>query len=224
MKSVFGAAAGLLMMGSGAALAQDAPPALRIVDSGQPASGQSGSPLDRAEPGASALRPANNPGAWIMDTDYPSSAIMNNEEGTVSFSLDVAPDGTVSGCEITGGSAPANLKQLTCKLITLRALFVPKRDDQGRAVEGVFDGSVRWQIPEGRRPAPQESTWDYAFTVEPDGSVSDCQIDTLTGVERYWACGFPEGIVFEPMVDDDGNPVRRRVRMRGSVTIEDFED
>jgi len=224
MQSVIGAAAVLLMSGSGAALAQDAPPALRIVDSEQPKPQQAGSPLDRAEPGGNALRPANNPGTWIRSTDYPTSAIARNEEGTVSFSLDVEPDGTVSGCETTGGSAPQNLKQLTCELITKRALFVPKRDQQGQAVAGVFDGTVRWQIPEGSRPAPEESEWDYAFTVEADGSVSDCEIDTLVGFDRSWACGFPAGPVFEPIRDEDGNPVRRRFRMKGSVSVEEPAD
>ena len=106
MQSVIGAAAVLLMSGSGAALAQDAPPALRIVDSEQPKPQQAGSPLDRAEPGGNALRPANNPGTWIRSTDYPTSAIARNEEGTVSFSLDVEPDGTVSGLSLIHISEP----------------------------------------------------------------------------------------------------------------------
>ena len=177
-----------------------------------------------AQEGETALRPANNPGLWITSADYPASAIMKGDHGTVSFSLVITSEGTVSNCEATGGTAPEYLKQLTCFLITTRARFTPKRDDQNRAVEGVFDGTVRWQIPEdnaGLRRAPEEGTWDYSFIVETDGSVSDCRINILTGYDEVWACGYGDGPVYAPILDEDGNPVRRKVRMSGRV---DFED
>ena len=44
-----------------------------------------------------------------------------------------------SGCTITGGSAPQDLKDASCRLIERRARFNR---------EGTFSGTVQWVLPD----------------------------------------------------------------------------
>ncbi|MBB3033104.1 energy transducer TonB [Alteriqipengyuania lutimaris] len=167
-----------------------------------------------------------NPGDWILPSDYPSEAILNDVEGTVSFTVDVGIDGRVQACVPTGGSASALLQSKTCEMLAKRAEFTPATDTEGRPVIGTYDGTVRWVIPEDRlaeglRNRPREGEWDYSFVIERDGSVSECEIAVLDGPPRRWACGFPEGDVYPPFRGEDGEPVRKRVRMEGRITIDD---
>nr|WP_192895923.1 energy transducer TonB [Parerythrobacter lutipelagi] len=92
--------------------------------------------------------PKNNPGGWITNSDYRSSWIRRDYAGTVSFNLSVGSDGRVSGCSVTGGSAPQDLKDASCSLIQRRARFNAATDGEGRATTGSYSNTVRWQIPE----------------------------------------------------------------------------
>tara|TARA_B100000678_G_scaffold204527_1_gene172304 strand:+ start:574 stop:1125 length:552 start_codon:yes stop_codon:yes gene_type:complete len=166
------------------------------------------------------IRPLNA-GDWIITADYPASSIAAGEEGTVAFKLGVAADGSVTSCEILGGTAPQRLKELTCKVVTQRARFVPGRSASGEPLTGSYTATVRWQIPQTRgvpRPTPEEEAWTHVIVIETDGSVSSCTIESKqTGV----SCDYPDGPMFEPFLDEDGKPVRKRVRTQTIITIED---
>lgn len=91
--------------------------------------------------------PDNNPGTWVTTSDYRSSWINREYTGTASFTLRVNTDGRVESCSITGGSAPSELKEATCRLIERRARFEPATDGNGNEVPGTYSSTVRWQIP-----------------------------------------------------------------------------
>ena len=84
----------------------------------------------------------------LMSTDdYPPSALRNNEAGTVSFKLDVGPDGRVTNCTVTGSSGFADLDQTACRLLTRRARFTPAKDQAGNGIAGSYSSRFTWQIP-----------------------------------------------------------------------------
>lgn len=168
-----------------------------------------------------------NAGEWITHQDYPLSAIRAGEEGTVSFALTVTPEGSVPGCEVTGGTAPDTLKLLTCELIRQRARFEPARDDQGRASGATYDGTVVWQIPEGEavsNPVLEEGTWVMSFILETDGSISSCEFSSPEYTPSPPDCGFPADKRLAPVLDENGEPVRKRIRTTTTVVHEDPED
>ena len=169
--------------------------------------------------------PANDPATWITTADYPPSAIGAGEEGTVSFELALTPTGEVSLCETTGGTASQQLKDLTCELVTRRALFHPVRDAKEQAIPGSFSGTVWWEIPDDTaHPIPDPEEWSYSFVVETDGSVSSCDSTGFTGMTPAPMCEFADSVVFELPTDENGNPVRKRVRYEGRVVVEDIEE
>jgi periplasmic protein TonB len=103
-----------------------------------------------APPKPSAASHASPKGSFqsLMSTDdYPPSALRNNEAGTVSFKLDVGPDGKVSNCTVTGSSGFADLDQTACRLLQRRARFTPAKDSAGNAIADVYSSRFTWQIP-----------------------------------------------------------------------------
>ncbi len=92
--------------------------------------------------------PANGPGGWVTNNDYPTRALMRGWEGDVSYALDVGADGRVGECRITGGSGQRVLDDATCRWLSRRARFEAAIDSSGSQVAGTYRGTVRWQIPE----------------------------------------------------------------------------
>ena len=95
-----------------------------------------------------AARPRNDPGSWVTESDYRSSWINRGMVGVTRFRLDLAADGRVQSCAITGSSGYAELDKATCTLVTRRARFDPATDGMGAKVSGSYSSSVRWQLPE----------------------------------------------------------------------------
>jgi protein TonB len=91
--------------------------------------------------------PKGNPANWVTPEDYPSRPLREGVQGTTGFRLTVAPDGRVSGCEITASSGNAELDAATCKYATSRARFAPAKDGEGQPTTGVYANRVKWVIP-----------------------------------------------------------------------------
>jgi TonB family protein len=166
--------------------------------------------------------PKGNPGLWVMTEDYPPSALREEAEGAVRFTLTVDATGVPTACEITQSSGRPDLDDATCRLIAERARFEPAKDSRGRAVAGSYANTVRWQIPQGRT-APAPGALVTTLVVEKDGTVSSCTVDTAEGsyeAARQRACERPGA--FEPIVDAEGNPVRKRVRATIKIEYEDL--
>lgn len=164
--------------------------------------------------------PKGNPGTWVTNDDYPPESVRNNEQGTTGFRLTIGPDGLVTTCDITLSSGFAQLDQTACGLMTQRGQFNPALDRKGKPTTSTWASRFRWVLPEPKiSPAPQPFVETMSFTVEPDGSASDC---TKTGggspiAGETGPCGF--GQVFEPYRDATGNAIRRRVTLMISLTV-----
>jgi protein TonB len=97
---------------------------------------------------ASPAKPRGNPGGWVTNDDYPSSAIREGVQGTTSFRLDIGPDGRATNCTVTGSSGSASLDDTACRLLVRRARFTPAKDAAGNGLASSYSNRVRWQIPE----------------------------------------------------------------------------
>jgi protein TonB len=83
----------------------------------------------------------------FSNEDYPSSAMDNNEQGTVTVSLTIGPSGRVTSCSASG-SASATLKSTTCRIISARARFTPAQDASGNPVSSPYSQTIRWVLAE----------------------------------------------------------------------------
>ena len=96
---------------------------------------------------AQSLTPKGRFQELMSQEDYPSTSIRNNEEGTVSFRLEIGADGKVTNCSVTKSSGFTALDQTSCKLLQRRARFNPGRDASGAATGGVYNGRFTWKLP-----------------------------------------------------------------------------
>lgn len=95
--------------------------------------------------------PANNPGTWLSDRDYPAGALKRREEGTVGFRLLISPTGRVGRCDVTQSSNSADLDAATCAMIVGRSRFKPAKDETGQPSYNLYSGHLSWILP-GRVP------------------------------------------------------------------------
>lgn len=100
-------------------------------------------PVEQAELSRRAA-PKSSPGDWLRPNDYPIKAIANGSIGLVHIRLDVAVDGSVSGCHVQAESSPADFSTVTCRAITRRATFDPALDKRGKPTPSYYIQSVRW--------------------------------------------------------------------------------
>jgi protein TonB len=99
--------------------------------------------------GEGAARPPrakSNLAALIRDGDYPEAAMRADEQGVVSFSLDVAADGRVRACRVTSSSGSKALDEATCTIMIKRARFAPGRDAAGKAAAGTVSSRIGWHM------------------------------------------------------------------------------
>ena len=112
-------------------------------------------PLSRPAPSASSA--SNAPaaaasaasllrGSFNNETDYPSAARRNEEQGTVRVTFTVGVDGRVSGCTIVQSSGSSSLDSTTCRIFERRFRYAPARDSGGNPVPTVVRHSVNWRL------------------------------------------------------------------------------
>ena len=132
-----------------------------------------------------APRPIRPLASYVQDSDYPREALRMGTQGTVRFSLDIAPDGQVVGCAVTASAGDAALDQGTCDLMKARARFEPATDAGGRAVAGRFDSSITWNLVSLTSPYPiGEMIAHTALRVTAAGAPSCAVMIAGTVVER----------------------------------------
>ena len=83
-----------------------------------------------------AAKPRNDPKRWVTTEDYRGNWIRQDMTGRARFRLEIAADGRVAGCTITGSSGHPELDAATCTLVSKRAKFQPARGSEGEAVAG----------------------------------------------------------------------------------------
>ena len=82
----------------------------------------------------------------LSNEDYPAAARAAREQGLVEFTLEVGPEGRVSGCTITLSTGSPNLDGATCRLMRSRARFAPATDVHGAAVPDKVPGRIAWRL------------------------------------------------------------------------------
>lgn len=95
--------------------------------------------------GGGATRPRWTSGR-IDRRDYPPDASRAGTTGSVTVTLDVAPDGRVSGCTVARSSGSQSLDRTTCRLIEQRFRFEPARDSAGNPVPGLAGWRQDWWL------------------------------------------------------------------------------
>ena len=78
--------------------------------------------------------------------DYPQSAIMDDEQGSVTARLTVGIDGRVSACSVTSSSGSRALDRATCRILQSRAKFTPARDNRGNPTTDTVTQRIRWVL------------------------------------------------------------------------------
>jgi protein TonB len=82
----------------------------------------------------------------VSDSDYPASAIRNEEQGTTRFRLTVGENGRVTNCEIVGSSGSSALDNATCRIMRSRARFTPARNNLGQPTTDTHVASITWRL------------------------------------------------------------------------------
>jgi protein TonB len=78
--------------------------------------------------------------------DYPDEASRAGATGSVTVTLDITPDGRVSGCTVVRSSGTPALDATTCRLARQRFRFEPARDTAGNPVPGVAGWRQDWWL------------------------------------------------------------------------------
>lgn len=78
--------------------------------------------------------------------DYPADASRAGATGSVTATLQIAPDGRVTGCTIVRSSGTPSLDATTCRLARQRFRFEPARDAAGNPVPGVAGWRQDWWL------------------------------------------------------------------------------
>jgi protein TonB len=97
---------------------------------------------------ADAGRPklAESHGPWFTMENYPASALIAHQEGTVVFTLVVDTRGCPVRCKVDHSSGFAVLDDATCKIVLRRARFAPATDAEGNPVASTWTNKFKWEI------------------------------------------------------------------------------
>ena len=87
-----------------------------------------------------------NLASYVSDSDYPASAMRNEESGTTRFRLTVGPDGRVTNCVVTSSSGSAALDAATCRIMRSRARVTPARDQFNQPTTDSVSSAITWRL------------------------------------------------------------------------------
>ena len=109
-----------------------------------------------------------------VDADYPAEARRNREQGTTSYRLDVDETGRVRGCTVTDTSGSRTLDAAGCRVFIARALWLPAKDGDGKAVAASVTVPIAWRMPTPEPVKPGSVT--YSASRGTYGGPLDCRI------------------------------------------------
>ncbi len=89
-----------------------------------------------------------NPNSWITNDDYPSRALRDEAQGTVSIAWEINAQGRVENCRVTASSGNTDLDNAACDLITRRGRYSPALDSNGNPMRSTDRRRVVWRLPE----------------------------------------------------------------------------
>ncbi|UVO53251.1 energy transducer TonB [Sphingomonas sp. SUN039] len=177
----------------------------------------------------SKIRPAESPGTWVSNADYPPSAQRAGIEGVVGFKLSVDRAGKVTSCTVTASSGSSILDDKTCSLMMERAKFLPGYDAKGRPFGGEYSSRFRWSIMKNAPIIPFVGTVGepYLFTmrieVSAEGAITKCETLSPPGIrENTGPCrDILASKPIKPYVDAAGRPVPKVLIIRHELEIRD---
>ena len=114
-------------------------------------------PAPKSKYGSQIARPIGNPSIWITQADYPTRAMREKREGTVTFKIIVLADGRPGACSIANSSGHPDLDAVTCMIIMRRARFEQVDDGAQTIINRNYSGRIRWKVPytgEPQKPLP----------------------------------------------------------------------
>lgn len=105
----------------------------------------SGSGAGGSGTGGGGARPRWTSGT-IDRRDYPRDASRTGATGSVTATLDITPQGRVTGCTIVRSSGTPSLDATTCRLAKQRFRFEPARDAAGNPIPGTAGWRQDWWL------------------------------------------------------------------------------
>lgn len=80
--------------------------------------------------------------------DYPADAVINNQSGSVRFSVLIDESGRVADCTIIETSGVASLDAQSCAIVKERARYQPAVGKDGKAAKDAVVARVTWRLPD----------------------------------------------------------------------------
>ena len=128
------------------------------------------------------------PNTWFTSKEHPKTALRVTERGHVSYTIDVAPDGSAIRCT---PSQTGDLDDQVCAIVMKRAHFTPATDANGQPTFSLHEGTASFLMPGSARsrPDPAKLTMKVgqlpegvtgpayakvAFTVDASGKIANC--------------------------------------------------
>lgn len=92
--------------------------------------------------------PADNPGRWVVASDYPQGMLSAGQSALVDFRLSVGADGKPTACHIQATTRPKAFDDAVCQSLMRRASFAPALDAGGQPIASWWRSRVRFLIPQ----------------------------------------------------------------------------
>ncbi len=175
--------------------------------------------------------PTSHPGTWANSADYPPSALRDERDGNVGFGLTIDKLGRAINCIIISSSGYSDLDDATCAMINRRARFYPATDKEGKPTTGYYANQIKWRMPKQTTP-PLAGLSMRSYTVEVDGTLTDCVIEQAQGGFEKFAKkpvinadtrmklpSCPIAKFDKPYLDANGQPVRIRVTTTAKIDL-----
>ena len=102
--------------------------------------------IDPAARDAVRTPPRGDLASFVMNNDYPMSALRRSAQGTVVFRLDLDRTGRVTDCRVLESSGHDSLDRTSCRVMRERARLEPALGHDGSAIPATFVGVIRWRI------------------------------------------------------------------------------
>lgn len=91
--------------------------------------------------------PVDNPGKWMVSSDYPVKMLQAGQPAFVDFRLSVGADGKPTACHIQATTRPKEFDDAVCQSLMRRASFLPALDAGGQPIASWWRSRVRFQLP-----------------------------------------------------------------------------
>ncbi|MET0241422.1 MAG: hypothetical protein ABW184_16135 [Sphingobium sp.] len=105
---------------------------------------------------------------WFTSKENPDTALKVAQRGAITYTIDVAPDGSAIRC---GTQGTGGLDRKVCELVMRHARFLPAKDADGKPAFATYEGVASFLLP-GRNSRPDRSKLVIPVDTLPDGVTS----------------------------------------------------